>query len=74
MEISLPLFRKYCASKAPVEENAQDDPHFPWYLTIVTAPFLRQSIDSGHSTFSGLIKVASVSDVLQSKKNMYYCL
>ena len=28
-------------------ENAQQDPHWPWFLTSVTAPFVRQSIDAG---------------------------
>jgi len=34
-------------SMAPVVEKAQQLPHWPWFLTSVTAPFVRQSTDSG---------------------------
>ena len=34
-------------SMAPTAEKAQSDPHFPWYLTDVTALFFRQSTVTG---------------------------
>lgn len=30
-------------SRPPAAENAQQDPHIPWFYTGVTAPFLAQS-------------------------------
>jgi len=40
-------------SNEPVVENAQHDPHEPWFLTGVTAPFYLQSTVYGRSpTFS----------------------
>ena len=38
-------------SSAPVAENAQQDPHNPWSLTAVTAPFSRQSMLAGGYVF-----------------------
>jgi len=34
-------------SNEPVVENAQHDPHDPWFLTAVTAPFDLQSTVAG---------------------------
>merc|ERR1711862_837405 len=47
-------------SMAPVVEKAQHDPHAPWFLTPVTAPFAFQSISS--SKFSSERSVASAMD------------
>jgi len=30
-------------SKAPTAEKAQHDPHYPWFFTFWTAPFVLQS-------------------------------
>ena len=46
---------------SPVAENAQHEPHCPWFFTGVTAPFSRQSIEVGVSVMSrGLACVALV--------------
>jgi len=38
---------KLSPSNDPVDENDQHDPHYPWFLTGVTAPLVLQSIDAG---------------------------
>jgi len=38
--------RNHWPSMPWVVENAQQEPHWPWFFTGVTAPFLRQSMDS----------------------------
>ena len=48
---------KYAPSVEPVVEKAQQEPHWPWFLTAVTAPFLVQSIWSGRSTCDGAFPV-----------------
>nr|CAB3481713.1 unnamed protein product [Digitaria exilis]CAB3483790.1 unnamed protein product [Digitaria exilis] len=40
-------------STAAIVENAQHEPHWPWSLTSVTAPFWRQSTDAGRSRGGG---------------------
>jgi len=40
---------KFKPSKDPVDENAQQDPHVPWFFTAVTAPFYLQSTVEGNS-------------------------
>ena len=40
---------KYAPYNEPAAENAQHDPHLPWFFTEVTAPFLVQSTWSGVS-------------------------
>jgi len=46
-------------SIAPVEEKAQQEPHYPWSFNGVTAPEVRQSTDSGKVTFSSLRRRAT---------------
>eukprot|EP01139_Manchomonas_bermudensis_P009599 Amastigsp_a339351_1019.p4 type:complete len:147 gc:universal Amastigsp_a339351_1019:644-204(-) len=41
--------RNHCPSVAPVVENAQHEPHWPWFLTGVTAPFETQFHEVGVS-------------------------
>merc|ERR1719481_1248583 len=56
---SSPVFLKCIASRAPVVENDQQDPHWPWSFTGVTAPRCLQSTLCGSlPTFALLIKVA----------------
>ena len=38
---------KWWPSMAAVAEKAQQDPHYPWLLIWLTAPFSLQSIESG---------------------------
>jgi hypothetical protein len=38
---------KEIPSTEPVVEKAQHEPHWPWFLTGVTAPFADQSTDVG---------------------------
>lgn len=45
-DISVPVFTNKPPSNAPVAENAQQEPHIPWFLTGVTAPFSLQSMAS----------------------------
>ena len=40
---SLPVARWCMASRAPVVEKLQHEPHWPWFLTGVTAPCFLQS-------------------------------
>merc|ERR1719158_2559477 len=43
----LPVAISHCPSKPPVEEKAQQDPHWPWSFTGVTAPLVDQSMLAG---------------------------
>merc|ERR1719253_625642 len=45
-ETSLPFLMKLAPSVEPVVENDQHEPHWPWFLTGVTAPLVRQSTES----------------------------
>mmetsp|Transcript_18947 Transcript_18947/g.47247 ORF Transcript_18947/g.47247 Transcript_18947/m.47247 type:complete len:214 (-) Transcript_18947:414-1055(-) len=40
---SLPVLMAWMPSTDPVVEKAQQDPHWPWFFTAVTAPALTQS-------------------------------
>ena len=42
-ETSLPEAMAFTPSTAPVLEKDQQEPHWPWFFTSVTAPFSRQS-------------------------------
>ena len=42
-ETSLPVEIWWTPSMEPVALNVQHEPHWPWFFTGVTAPFLRQS-------------------------------
>ena len=44
-EVKDPVLALYMCSKAPVVEKDQQDPQFPWFLTPVTYPLERQSIE-----------------------------
>jgi len=44
---NFPFFIAQWLSKAPVEENAQQDPQLPWFFTSVTTPLVLQSTKSG---------------------------
>lgn len=37
---------------AATAEKAQQEPHYPWFLTLLTAPFSLQSTDEGKLTSS----------------------
>jgi len=41
---------KFNPSKTPVVENDQHDPHCPWFLTGVTAPWALQSTEAGKAS------------------------
>ena len=53
-------------STAPVVEKAQHEPHWPWFLIAVTAPYFYQSFESGisfketPSTFSPVYKLVGM--------------
>ena len=51
-DTSFPVFLKCWPSRAPVAENDQQDPHWPWFLIGVTAPLVLQSIESGITTLA----------------------
>jgi hypothetical protein len=50
MEHRSPVSTWLRPSRAPVVEKDQQEPHWPWFLTGVTAPFLVQSMESGTAT------------------------
>lgn len=59
-ESNLPVAKKWAPSKDPVVENAQHEPHYPWSLTAVIAPFVLQSTvvaASDSSKVTGLYEV-----------------
>jgi len=45
----LPVVKNAKPSNEPVAENAQHDPHYPWFLIGVTAPNVLQSSELGIS-------------------------
>merc|ERR1712048_202766 len=46
----VPEEMKVAPSMEPVVENAQQEPHWPWFLTGVTAPLDTQSTEAAGST------------------------
>ena len=50
--VTIQKYLYFSPSNAPVVENAQQDPHWPWSLTSVTAPWALQSTSSGNSTWA----------------------
>jgi len=50
-------------SSDPVVENAQHDPHWPWFLIGVTAPLALQSNDVGIETSIGVSIASSGSAI-----------
>jgi len=62
-------------SNEPVVENAQHDPHAPWFLIGVTAPFYLQSTVAGNSLSfsSGRLNSASAEiSVIPIKQPIYF--
>jgi len=58
---------KWRPSNVPVVENDQHDPHWPWFLIGVTAPFALQSHDDGFSpSFETSASVSSVGNKLSN--------
>ena len=49
-ETKEPVLMKFTPSTEPVVENAQHEPHWPWFLTRVTAPSETQSLSGGART------------------------
>ena len=51
---SFPFLMNCWPSMLPLTEKAQQEPHMPWFLTSVTAPWSLQSKASGRS-MSGMV-------------------
>ena len=67
-EIRSPVFTATTPSTAPTVENAQHDPHWPWFFTGVTAPLDTQSIVSGGVTSAYSQFAASTGGLLDSTR------
>merc|ERR1711862_779458 len=46
----VPFFKYWAPSTEPVVEKAQQEPHWPWFLTPETAPSVLQSLEAGAAT------------------------
>merc|ERR1712139_249947 len=61
---SLPLAIAFAPSTEPVVENAQHEPHWPWFFTGVTAPLATQSTESARlvvsKTLTGLCVLVKI--------------
>jgi len=55
------LNKKLHPSSDPVVENAQHEPHCPWFLTGVTAPAVTQSTDAGKALTSSSVGATPVN-------------
>eukprot|EP00438_Fugacium_kawagutii_P017638 Skav235512 [mRNA] locus=scaffold625:622163:623961:- [translate_table: standard] len=50
-ETNVPVAMAHAPSKAPVELNAQQEPHCCWFFTGVTTPSVLQSTEPGREMF-----------------------
>jgi len=69
-EVKFLFLMKLNPSSEPVVEKAQHDPHCPWFLMPVTAPYALQSTDAGKSFGCSSTRVDSVSETAPPFKQL----